>query len=372
MKCEKCGNELKAGYVYCSKCGKAVQLVPDYNLLDEDLLGDIIKNEAKDISEDTVLDTELIEKLRRKKMLIGGAVAAALLVAVLTSFFLYQETEKRRAGSYDYQFGKAQEYLEEGDYNRAAACYRQALILRAQDPAAAKGLAGIYMEQEEDEEAKQTLEELVKAGQEDTESLQMLIELYDRNGEYDKISELCDAVNGREMPLLFGDYLVDLPEFGTAPGTYGQELAVSIMAGEDCDILYTTDGENPALHGKLYENEIRLEDEGTTVFFAVARNRMGICSEIARASYTIRFEKLDMPSVLPSGGTYYDAQQITVSVPEGCSAYYTWDGSDPTEHSAKYTGPLAMLPGNQVLSVVSVDESGAKSEVYRVNYVYMP
>ena len=32
MKCIYCGEELKEGSLYCPKCGKAVQIVPDYNI----------------------------------------------------------------------------------------------------------------------------------------------------------------------------------------------------------------------------------------------------------------------------------------------------------------------------------------------------
>ena len=63
---------------------------------------------------------------------------------------------------------------------------------------------------------------------------------------------------------------------------------------------------------------------------------------------------------------------ITIQVPMDCAAYYTWDGSDPTEASLKYKEPLEMPQGNQVLSVILVNSVGLKSCVYRVNYVYMP
>ena len=51
---------------------------------------------------------------------------------------------------------------------------------------------------------------------------------------------------------------------------------------------------------------------------------------------------------------------------------FTWDGSDPVKGSVKYTGPLEMPPGNQVLSVILINSVGLRSCVYRVNYIYMP
>jgi len=79
-----------------------------------------------------------------------------------------------------------------------------------------------------------------------------------------------------------------------------------------------------------------------------------------------------MPKVTPASGTYTEPQTITISVPSDCKAYYTWDGSDPTESSTLYTGALEMPAGNQVLSVILINSAGLKSNIYRVNYVYMP
>ena len=38
MKCAKWGAELKVGCIYCSVCGQEAQIVPAYNLLEDDLL----------------------------------------------------------------------------------------------------------------------------------------------------------------------------------------------------------------------------------------------------------------------------------------------------------------------------------------------
>ena len=38
MKCAKCGAEIKEGCIYCSVCGNAVQIVPDYSVLEDDYL----------------------------------------------------------------------------------------------------------------------------------------------------------------------------------------------------------------------------------------------------------------------------------------------------------------------------------------------
>ena len=37
MKCAKCGAEIKEGCIYCSVCGNAVQIVPDYSVLEDEI-----------------------------------------------------------------------------------------------------------------------------------------------------------------------------------------------------------------------------------------------------------------------------------------------------------------------------------------------
>ena len=93
---------------------------------------------------------------------------------------------------------------------------------------------------------------------------------------------------------------------------------------------------------------------------------------IAEADYEITFEAPDSANVTPAAGTYYDAQSISIQVPAGSTAYYTWDGSTPTQDSDVYSEPLEMPQGNNVLSVLVVDDHGLASPVIRYNYIYLP
>ena len=45
MKCSKCGAEIDAGSVFCKKCGEPVQMVPDYNILEDDFLISLLEEE---------------------------------------------------------------------------------------------------------------------------------------------------------------------------------------------------------------------------------------------------------------------------------------------------------------------------------------
>ena len=72
------------------------------------------------------------------------------------------------------------------------------------------------------------------------------------------------------------------------------------------------------------------------------------------------------------GGNFYEPQAISVYVPDGCNVYYTWDGSVPSEASNHYMGPIEMPEGNNILSLVLVDEYGRYSDVLKCNFIYYP
>ena len=78
-----------------------------------------------------------------------------------------------------------------------------------------------------------------------------------------------------------------------------------------------------------------------------------------------------MPVVSPDGGYYISETYITIKVPKGCSAYYLWGSSDPSTSSTKYKKPFKVIEGNNVLSVIIVNnKTGKCSEIYRGNFEY--
>jgi hypothetical protein len=76
--------------------------------------------------------------------------------------------------------------------------------------------------------------------------------------------------------------------------------------------------------------------------------------------------------VTPSSGTYHTQTYITMTANEGEHIYYTWDGTVPTSDSAEYVEPIAIPEGNQILSVIVVNEHGMSSNVLKMNYQYLP
>ena len=53
-------------------------------------------------------------------------------------------------------------------------------------------------------------------------------------------------------------------------------------------------------------------------------------------------------------GQYEEHTTITIFVPDGYTAYYTTDKSDPTANSTLYTGPIDMPEGTTIFKAVLV------------------
>lgn len=160
---------------------------------------------------------------------------------------------------------------------------------------------------------------------------------------------------------------VPRPQFELAGGQYSYYISVGITSEVKGQIYYTLDGSSPSEYSYIYEEPIALE-EGTTVIRAFVMDENGNSSEIVSEVYEIEFGAPDAPTIFPESGDYVGEQYIRILVPEGCMAYYTLDGSDPTESSELYTGEFLMPTGTTVLSAMLEDENGALSDVSSVVY----
>ncbi len=384
MKCANCGAELKVGCIYCSVCGKEAQIVSDYNLLEDDFLRDVLKEKKKKNpnlkkplqKQNTKKSTQKssadhagknTKAARRiKKHLIFAFVAIALLVILVTAIIL--TVNHTRKNSYDYQMEQAENYYSDMNYREAEHFVKRALELDADSLEAKIMLADIYMLRGEKGKAAELLEEVCKTHPDSAEAYKKLIQVYGDKKDYESIQRLAEDVDDIEILELFSDYLPEMPEFSVAEGTYQESVTIEISAGKPDSIFYTTDGSDPKT-GTKYLNPILVEPGEEVHIRAVSRSRYGVYSEEAEGDFKVEIPHPDSPQVTPSGGTFYSPQAISVTVPEGCSVYYTWDDTEPTNQSNLYTQPIEIPEGNNILSLVAVNEYGMSSHVLKRNYI---
>ena len=119
------------------------------------------------------------------------------------------------------------------------------------------------------------------------------------------------------------------------------------------DIYYTTDGTEPTKKSTKYKEPIQIpEDE--TVIKAIAMTEDGIPSMIVTKTYVVELPMEDAPAVSPSTGQYEEHMTITIIVPEGYTALYTW--------------PVEMPEGTTIFKAVLVNAKGKLSGITTRNY----
>lgn len=379
MKCVKCGAELKEGCVYCSVCGNEVQILPDYGVLEDDYLHALLKEEDDVSTHQKTGEQSSLNSGKKDKKKPGTPifiVCFILFAAILTGIIVNVTIRHKNANSYEYQVGMAKQEEVDKNYENALHYYKTALSLQPGDVPVRLAMADIYMKQKDYDSAMVLLVEVIELDASNKEAYKSLIAVYEDKKDYDSIAELASGITDAGILQLFDGYLVAAPVISPVEGEYEECIDVTLYSMEGFDIYYTLDGSVPdAANGILYDEKkkISLEESGDYEISAVCVNEKGICSEVVTVSYEIEVLPPEYAVVTPDGGRFSGETLVTITAEEGCSIYYTWDGTDPTELSARYEMPLELPTGNNILSVLVInDKTKLDSGVYRTNFIYYP
>ncbi|MCI5872255.1 MAG: chitobiase/beta-hexosaminidase C-terminal domain-containing protein [Clostridiales bacterium] len=388
MKCVKCGAELKEGCIYCSVCGNEAQIVPDYSVLEDDYLRSLLKEEEKAEAEKRASQNAPKEKKQTQapKQQMDNripifVVCGVLVVAIFIGIIIKVVIDRKNANSYEYQVSAAEQEYVDKNYENALHYYKTALALKPSDVPVRLAMADIYVEQAEYDAAMVLLMEVIDLEPQNQTAYKRLIQIYEKKEDYGSIIELASGVEDTDILELFEGYLVAAPIISPVEGEYDEYIDVTLFSIEDYDIYYTLDGTEPdkengiryTSNGTSDKKDITLDEAGKYTVRAVCINEKGISSEIAEATYNIEVVAPAYATVSPDGGRITSETTVTVEAEENCTIYYTWDGTDPTEASLKYLEPLEIPTGNNILSILVVnDKTGLDSGVYRTNFIYYP
>lgn len=375
MKCSHCGSEIKVGSIYCKACGRAAQIVPDYNLLENDILTSIL--EDKDVEDDAAKNGETegekadLQKGRRrcKKKSVRRTVllaVALIVVCIVAGAGLY-------LNSYGYHMRTGKYLDQEKSYQEALEHFLKALERRGND---AEALAWAGHESYLLKDYSAAEDYLLRAVAGDSANKQAyldLIRLYLATADYDKLEQLRDTSDHADIAALFDEYMIIPPTFSVAGGKFTDDVLLELYSSENDEIFFTLDGSNPTGgSGILYQEPIELID-GTTTVKAACKNKAGEFSRIMEQQYQIAYERPAYPKVTPMQGTFETPTKITMETEgEGSRIYYTWDGSTPTSASNLYSGPIDVPEGNNVLSILVIDKHGLCSDILKCNYKFLP
>lgn len=378
MKCKSCGKEIESGLIYCPACGKAIELVPEYNVLEEELLSKIVedKNKEKTFAEgvyknvDTKPKDEVFKetvKPKKKSYKKAGFAFVCIIgiIALCIIFVVYSNV----TGSYSYILDMAQANEVEGKYTAALEYYQKAYDMQAEDFTVVYGLGRTYYFTKNYSSAAEYLSLALKSKPENTQIYDYLLKSYDALDDSENIVKLAENAPTDEISEMISKYIVLPPDFSLDSGEFTDDITVYITSLDDDQIFYTTNNKDPKVSGKLFTSPLIIK-EGTTTVKAVCLGKDGEYSDIIEREYTVSYGKPSTPEVTPAAGQYNYPISITVTVPAGGKAYYTWDGSDPAVSGTLYTGAIDIIPGKSVLSVVVFDRRGNKSPTYYGEYTY--
>lgn len=462
MRCTYCGAPIPDDMVYCPECGREVQIVPDYNPLEDVLVqevkgsvqdatrqirtGDIRKyrrDEAREYSNSTrVLSQGELERIRTRRNASGqrsryeeagvrraktttgsmgkdrraasplhqtGRVTGAMRHTGATGALRQgtgavglQEEERRRRqarkkrlakkrrqrtfivilvllillgglgfilyqGSYAGQVKKGNRALKTGQYTLAENYFNRAISKNHKRGDAYTGLSDVYLKQNDQDGAEAVFLTAISSQPSNAELYKAAIQFYVKTNQLVKISQLLDGSQDDAVLLAVKPYVSDQPQFSLKEGTYPEVQQVTLKSGKGT-IYYTTDGSEPDTSSTKYKEPILLK-EGQTTIKAISVNKKDVPSLTVSKVYNIDIPVADAPAVTPSTGQYDTPMQITINVPEGYTAYYTTDGTDPTAASNKYTGPISMPQGQTLFSAILVNKSGKSTQITKRNYV---
>lgn len=369
MKCPNCGEELKEGYLYCEKCGEEIRIVPDFEPEIENSIIETLSAVAEDVSpeepEDVLADdmTDEIPVSFVKRLVITLSVLFVLATGLLIVYFSRPAYKEESVQS---KIELAKAAYANSEYTEAANLYDD-VLKEQKDSELIIAYADCLFEMGETDRALSNYYAAIDMDPDSEMAYARIIAMYEAQEAYEEINALLSGSNSEKIRTQFQNYLAITPVYSYEGGHYNQVIPLKITAPTTGDVYYTLNGTDPMRYGILYTTPIFLRS-GVYNVRSVYINDFGICSDYANAQFIIEGTKPQEPEVSLESGLYTSPQKISVEVPDGCTVYYTTNGSLPDENSFIYGEPIPMKEGVTNYRFVSISEEGVHSEVVARSY----
>lgn len=389
MKCPKCGFEMQEEQLYCEHCGMEIQMVPDFEPEIENSISETLTTIVEELSDSSEKESSAAEAedlaakeweaafeengsiigkiISSRKLFLVCTISMSVLAVVLFifGFFLLQYNSK------GYQLSKAIGLADKGNYEKAVECLQKAESIDAEDANIFFLMAEYYFALEREEDAILALKNIALStdfSPEDIDSAYgRLVDIYRKKEAYQAINDLLLACTDTNIIYMYQNYMAYPPEFSYIEGTYQEIIPLKLSSNTSGKIYYTTDGTLPDEDSPVYTTPVFMET-GTYVISAFFVNDYGIRSETVTKTYNIELNVPQTPEISIYSGEYTEPTMIEVSVPEGCTVYYTTDGSEPNTDSTQYSGAISMPLGTSNFKFIAYSKEGVTGEIISRTY----
>lgn len=373
MKCPNCGEQMKEGQLYCEHCGEEIRIVPEF----EPEIENSIRKTLSDVATEIMVpvkekETEEPAPKRKKRSRTAGPKKKKkpvfrFLMWIFAAGILFFAVKGVSYFLPDFQYKKAVNALEKGRCEEAAGYFERALELSPANVSYLNGLSGCYYAMGEFQEAERICLETIALDGSNADAYRRLVTIYESQEQYEKISELIQNCNDREIRNQYLDYMANPPETDMKGGTYQEIISVKLICNGTGTVYYTLDGSQPDEKSEIYTLPL-LMDAGPHMIKAFFVNQYGVKSPVMTEEYYIDVVLPDAPVVMPDSGTYQSPTLIEVEIPQDCTVYYTTDRSEPDSGSTLYTEPVWMPVGNSQFRFVAITPGGVCSEIMERRY----
>lgn len=310
MRCSKCNGELPPGDVYCPACGCEIQMVPDYDPLDEMLwdregpVKDEEKREASKQDYDRKKQKNCIQVKKYQRFWRDAwcrklsFLAAGLLICLGAAFGAYYYVRCQR--DYGYHLEMGIECFKENNMEKAISFLKRSQELQAETEGADERplfyLSQVYREMGEPDMAVECLKDILNFPLDEkakTEVYSALFQTLGEAGRAGEINEWIEECQDEALRKRLLAYRIEKPEANIAGGVYHYYVYPELTAAYGT-IYYTLDGSEPTSDSTKYAGKISLQ-EGDNLLTAVAINEKGIASEPLFIVYTLDFDVPEAP-----------------------------------------------------------------------------